>query len=288
MAARVEDYAGKVTVSDGAWGTELDKLGCPPGFCREEWNLSKPELVEQVAASYVTAGAQIILTNTFSGNRFVLAKHGQAEQVTAFNKAGAAISRKAAGSQAQVFGSIGPCGKMLMSGEVKEGELAEAFRAQAQALAEGGCDGLVAETFTDLKEAAIAVRAAKSTGLLVVGCMTFDSGKDHTRTMMGVTPEQAAKGLTEAGADIIGANCGIGIDNYITVSRLFRAATKMPIWIKANAGLPEVIDGKAVYKMQPADFGQRVKELIAAGANIVGGCCGTSPAYIAATVKSVK
>jgi methionine synthase I (cobalamin-dependent) len=288
MAVRAEDYAGKVTISDGAWGTELDKLGCPPGFCREDWNLTKPELVGQVATAYVNAGSQIILTNTFGANRFVLAKHGKAEQVAAYNKAGAAISKQAAGTKAKVFGSIGPCGKMLVSGEVKEDELLDAFKVQAQALAEGGCDALVVETMTDLKEAAIAVRAAKTTGLLVVGCMTYDSGKDHTRTMMGVTPEQAVKGLTEAGADIIGCNCGIGIDNYITVAGMFRAATKKPIWVKANAGMPEVVNGKAVYKMQPTVFAEKVKDLIKAGANFVGGCCGTSPAFIAATAKVLK
>ena len=287
MAVRAEDYAGKVTISDGAWGTELDKLGCPPGFCREEWNLTKPELVGKVAAAYVNAGSQIILTNTFSANRFVLARHDKADQVAAYNKAGAAISKKAAGTKAKVFGSIGPSGKMLVSEEVTEDELLAAFKAQAQALAEGGCDALVIETMADLQEAAIAVRAAKTTGLTVVGCMTYDSGKDHTQTMMGVTPEQAVKGLTEAGVDIIGCNCGIGIDNYIVVARKFRAATNKPIWVKANAGMPEVVDGKAVYKMQPDVFGERVKELIQAGANFVGGCCGTSPAFIAATAKAL-
>jgi len=140
---------------------------------------------------------------------------------------------------------------------------------------------------TDLQEAAIAVRAAKTSGLLVVGCMTYDSGPDHTRTMMGVTPEQAVEGLTEAGVDIIGCNCGIGIDNYIIVAGKFRAATKKPIWVKANAGMPEVVNGKAVYKMQPDVFAEKVKELIKAGANIVGGCCGTSPAFIAATAKTL-
>jgi 5-methyltetrahydrofolate--homocysteine methyltransferase len=287
MAVRVEDYAGKVTVSDGAWGTELDKLGCPPGFCREEWNLTKPELVGKVAAAYVNAGSQIILTNTFSANRFALARHGKAEQVAAYNKAGAAISKKAAGTKAKVFGSIGPSGKMLMDGDITEDDLLAAFKDQAQALAEGGCDALVVETMTDLQEAAIAVRAAKTTGLLVVGCMTYDSGPDHTRTMMGVTPEQAVEGLTDAGVDIIGCNCGIGIDNYIVVAGKFRAATKKPVWVKANAGMPEVVNGKPVYKMQPEVFGERVKELIKAGADIVGGCCGTSPAFIAATAKAL-
>ena len=134
MAAKIEDYAGKVTVSDGAWGTELDKLGCPPGFCRESWNVSNPECVAKVAFSYVEAGAQIILTNTFGANRFVLSGHGFEDQVAAFNREGARISKQAAGDRAAVFGSIGPSGKMLLIGEVDEQTLYEVFKEQADAL----------------------------------------------------------------------------------------------------------------------------------------------------------
>ena len=287
MADRVQDFAGKVTLADGAWGTELDKLGCPPGFCREEWNVSRPEVVEQVPRAYVAAGSEVILTNTFGANRFVLAGHGLAERVAEFNRAGAAISKRGADGQAKVFGSIGPSGKIVMRGEVNEDELFEAFREQAAALADGGADGLVVETMTELAEARAAVRAAKTTGLPVVGCMTFDSGRDKTSTMMGVTPEQAAEALIDAGADIVGCNCGIGIDNYIVVAAKLRAATDRPIWVKANAGLPEIVDDKVVYRMKPEEFADKVKRLIEAGANVVGGCCGTSPAFIAAIRKAL-
>ncbi len=295
-----DGFLGKVTVADGAWGTELDKLGCPPGFCREEWNVTRPELVEQVPAAYVAAGAKIILTNTFGANRFVLAPHGHADQVTAFNCAGAQISKRAAagngratpgaadGRPAKVFGSIGPSSKMIITGEVTEDELFEAFKVQAEALAEGGADALVVETMFDLAEATAAVRAAKSTGLVVVGSMTFDSGKDQTCTMMGVTPEQAVKALTDAGASILGCNCGIGIDNYIKVTALLRAATSLPVWVKANAGLPEVKGGEVVYSMKPHEYATQVLRLIESGANIVGGCCGTSPEFIAAICKVVS
>ena len=282
MTAELSCFVGKVTVADGAWGTELDKLGCPPGFCREEWNVTKPELVERVAAAYVAAGSQIILTNTFGANRFVLGPHGREEQVAAYNRAGAQISKRCAGDQAFVFGSIGPSGKMVMMGEVKEKELFEAFEVQAQALAEGGADALVVETMYDLTEATAAVRAAKTTGLLVTASMTYDSGKDKTHTMMGVTPEQAVKELGEAGAEIFGCNCGIGIENYIKVAALLRGATEKPVWVKANAGMPELERGKVVYKMKPEAYAEKVKDLVKAGANIVGGCCGTSPDFIAA------
>lgn len=282
MPARVEDYSEKVTVADGAWGTELDKRGCPPGYCREEWNVSKPELVQEVAASYVEAGSQIILTNTFGGSRYVLDSHGHADKVEAFNRAGAEISKRAAGDRAKVFGSIGPSGKMVLTGEVDEQGLFDAFKEQADALAAGGVDALVVETMTEMAEVAAAVKAAKTTGLLVVGCMTYDSGREKTNTMMGVTPEQAVEGLAEAGADMIGCNCGIGIDNYVEVAKHLRAATDKPIWVKANAGLPEIDGGQIVYRMAPEEFAKKVRELIKAGANVVGGCCGTSPDFIRA------
>ncbi len=288
MALKAQDYAGKVTIADGAWGTELDNLGCPPGFCREEWNVTDPDKVRQVASSYVEAGAEIVLTNTFGANRFVLERHDRGDKVHAFNKAGAAISKEAAGSKAMVFGSIGPSGKIVMMGEVSQEDLAEAFTEQAQALAEGGADGLVVETMTEMAEAETAVKAAKSTGLPVVASMTYDSGKDHTNTMMGVTPEQAVKALTEAGADIIGCNCGIGIDNYINVAGMFHNLTDKPIWVKANAGLPEIQGGKIVYNMTPDTYAEKARALAKAGANIIGGCCGTSPDFIRALVEKLK
>jgi 5-methyltetrahydrofolate--homocysteine methyltransferase len=282
MAARVDDYVSKVTVADGAWGTELDKLGCPAGYCREEWNVGKPALVEKVAASYVAAGSKIILTNTFGGNRIVLAGHGFEEKVVEFNRAGAAISKRAADGKAKVFGSIGPSGKMLLIGEVDEQTLYDAFKQQAEALAAGGADALVVETMTDLKEACIAVRAARTTGLVVAASMTYDSGRDKSCTLMGVTPEQAVEALSEAGAEIIGCNCGIGIDNYINVAGRLRAATDKPIWVKANAGLPEIEGSRVVYRMTPKEFAQKAGQLIKAGANIVGGCCGTTPEFVQA------
>ncbi len=287
MGVQGKDFRDRVTVADGAWGTELDKLGCPPGYCREEWNISQPDRVRQVAEAYVAAGAQIILTNTFSGNRITLAKHGHGDKVRDFNRAGAKISKQAAGDKALVFGSIGPTGKMVLMGEVGEGELFDVFKEQADALAEGGADALVVETMTELAEICAAVQAAKGTGLAVAASMTYDSGKDKTSTMMGVTPEQAVEALLAAGADIIGCNCGIGIDNYIQVAAKMRAVTDVPIWVKANAGLPEIEGDKVVYRMPPREFAQKAKHLVKAGANIVGGCCGTSPEFIAALRQAI-
>ncbi len=282
MAIKVDQFKGKVTIVDGAWGTELDKLGCPAGYCREEWNISRPDLVEKVAKSYVQAGARIILSNTFGANRVTLRKHGHQDRVRDFNKAGANISKKAANNKAFVFASIGPTGRMVLTGEINTTELYDTFKEQAESLADGGADALVIETMTEMAEIEAAVRAAKTTGLPVVACMTFDSGREKTATVMGVAAEKAAKSLVELGADIVGCNCGIGIDNYIKVAAKMRAVVDCPIWVKANAGLPEIDGANIVYRMTPEEFAAKSKELVAAGANIIGGCCGTTPAFIRA------
>lgn len=269
-------------LSDGAWGTQLMKRGLTPGQAPDPWNLDNPEPVGQVASAYVQAGSDIILTNTFGATRIQLARHNQAERTAPINTAGVRISKQAGGEKALVFASVGPCGKMLMMGEISADEVSAAFAEQCEAIKAGGADGIVVESFTDLDEIELAVKAAAATGLPVVASMTYDSGPDHTRTMMGVTPEQAADRLGPAGASVIGANCGIGIDNYILVAGKYRAVWPGPVWIKANAGKPEMVDGRTVYNMQPEVFAERALELIDAGANIIGGCCGTGPEFIAA------
>lgn len=267
-------------LADGAWGTQMIALGLPPGQLPDLWNLSHPELVESVARSYVEAGSRVILTNTFQSNRFAL--RDAAGDLAEINRAGAEISRRAAGDNAKVFASIGPSNKMLITGEVEEKDLLEAFSEQANALAEGGADAIVIETMSDLAEASLAVAAAKSTGLPVVASMTYDTGKDMGRTMMGITPQQAAEGLAEAGADVVGANCGAGIDAVAAVCAQLSAATDLPVWIKANAGVPELVGRDVVYNTTPEEFASNVEGLLKAGAAFVGGCCGTSPSFIAA------
>ncbi len=275
-------------VTDGAWGTALQAHGLAAGEIGDLWNLSHPERVEAVARSYVDAGSRIILTNTFRANRIALDQHPERSRVEAINRAGVEISRRAARERARVFASIGPSGKMLVTGEIDEAQLAAAFAEQCQALAAAGADGLAVETMTDLDEARIAVAAAAATGLPVVACMVFDSGKHHDRTMMGVTPEQAAAELTRAGAQVIGANCGIGIEAYVPVCAALASATDRPIWIKPNAGLPELVDGKVVYRMTPEEFASHGPVLIAAGARFVGGCCGTTPEFLVALRRQLS
>ncbi len=274
-----ELLANGPVVTDGAWGTELQQRGLAPGESADLWNLTHPERVAEVAAAYAAAGSQVLLTNTFQSSPLCLAGHGRAGDAAQINRAGAAISRKAAGS-AKVFASMGPSGKLLMMEECSAAEMLASFREQATALAAGGADALLLETMSDLDEAKIALEAARHTGLPVVVSFTFDSGKNKDRTMMGATPEQVAKAMTEAGADAVGANCGAGMEHFLPVCRRMREATSLPLWMKPNAGLPVVEDGKTVYRTTPEEFAARVPELVEAGASFIGGCCGTRPAFI--------
>ncbi|MDH3755885.1 MAG: homocysteine S-methyltransferase family protein [Acidimicrobiia bacterium] len=280
----IEDLVARGAVlTDGAWGTQLHAHGLSPGQLPDRWNLSHPDRVEAVARSYVAAGSQIILTNTFQANRFAL--RDPVDDVVAINRAGAEISRRAAGDRVLVFATIGPTNKLLIIGDVHEDEVRDAFSEQAAALAEGGADGIVIETMSDIAEAEIAVEAVRTVGLPVVACMTFDTGKKKDRTMTGVTPSQAAQALAAAGADVIGANCGAGIDAAAPICAALAGATDLPVWMKANAGMPELVADEVVYRTTPEEFAGHVDDLLAAGADFVGGCCGTTPEFIAAVAR---
>jgi len=272
----------RVLVSDGAWGTELAARGMGPGEVPELWNAAHPAEVRAVAESYLAAGSDIVLTNTFGGTSVKLARSGLAGRVGELNLAGAELSAQAAAGRALVFASVGPCGELLDPyGELAPDKARCAFAEQVRWLAEGGADGIVIETMADLGESKIALAAAKeSCRLPVVVSMTFEKGPGGLATMMGVRPEQAARKLTDAGADLIGANCGAGIEQMVEVTRELRAATRLPLWIKPNAGKPELADGRTVYRETPAEFAARTAELVAAGAAVVGGCCGTTPEHI--------
>jgi methionine synthase I (cobalamin-dependent) len=274
-----ELVARRPVILDGAWGTQMLSLGLAAGQLPDLWNLSHPDRVEAVASSYVAAGSRIILTNTFQSNRFTL---GEEADVTAINRAGAQISRRAAGARASVFGSIGPTNTMLVAGDVDEDVVRAAFVEQAAGLARGGADAIVIETMSDIVEAVVAVEAAVEVGLPIVACMTFDSGKQHDRTMTGVRPADAARQLAAAGAEVIGANCGMGVDQAVPVCAALVAATDLPVWIKANAGLPELVGREVVYPMTPEEFAGHVEVLVGEGAAFVGGCCGTTPDFVAA------
>lgn len=276
--------------TDGAWGTELMRLGGSSTELKDLWNISAPDKVLQVASSYVEAGASIILTNTFSSNSVTLERHGAGGRATELSRAGAAISRQAAGGRALVFGSIGPTGKLVSMKQLSVADAEAAFAEQAAALAAGGADAIVIETMADIEEAKAALRACLRACDLPVGVsFTFDSGKDKNRTMMGVTPAQAWKAAQEGGASFVGANCGIGIDAYIKVAQeLAQCGSDLPLWIKGNAGRPEMeADGSVHYRAGPEDFRRAVPELVAAGVRFIGGCCGSTPAHVVAIVAAI-
>ncbi len=277
----------KVLIADGGWGTEFVQRGLGPGEAPEAWNIERRADVFAVASSYVQAGAEIILTNTFGGTRMKLAKSGMDLKTEDINRSGARISKEAAGSKSLVFASIGPTGEFPAPlGNITAEAMGRDFAEQAIALAEGGADGIVIETITDLAEAKAALRAVReNTDLPAAVTLTFDKGKKGYATIMGIRPEQAAMELEKDGADIVGANCGAGIDNMIEVVRLMHGATSLPIWCKPNAGLPELLGGKTVYRETPEMMASKIKKLAEAGARFIGGCCGTTPAHIRAFVN---
>lgn len=273
-------------LTDGAWGTEMQKLGAKPGEMADLWNVEHPERVLAVAKSYVDAGSHVILTNTFNSNRIVLAKHGMEKRVAELCKAGAAVSKEAAKGKAYVFASIGPTGKMVMIGELEPEEVEDIYAEQAAALEAGGADALVIETQSDIEEARAGLKGCLRGCKLPVGVsFTFDSGKQNDRTMMGVSIEQAAEVAKEGGASFVGANCGLGIESFVGIAERFAVCKSgLPIWIKGNAGKPELdpATGKTMYKASPEVYAAAVEPLLAAGARFIGGCCGSSPAHIKA------
>jgi methionine synthase I (cobalamin-dependent) len=272
-------------VTDGAWGTQFERRGLEAGELADCWNLSHPERVEEVAAAYREAGSRVILTNTFRSNPVALAGYGAADATEAINRAGVAISRKAAAGQALVFASLGPTGKLVTTGDIAPEEARAAFARQAAALAAAGPDALIFETMSDIEEAALALAAARETGLPVVVSFAFDSGRKRDRTMTGATPEQAARMAEEGGAAAVGANCGAGPAAFVEICKRLRAACALPLWLKPNAGLPTVTGGEVQYATSPEEFAASAAELLSAGASFVGGCCGTGPEFIRALAK---
>lgn len=279
-----------VLVSDGAWGTLLQEAGLEVGSCPEKWNIDHPDKVLAIAKAYIEAGSDMIETNSFGGNRYKLDYYGLADNAFEINRAAAALSRRAAGDKL-VAGSMGPTGKFLMMGELTEEEMFQAYQEQALALKEGGADALIVETMTDLQEAVVAVKAAKATGLDVICTMTFDALADRSgyRSMMGVSPSEMIDPLLEAGADILGSNCGNGSTGMIDIVREIRSVNaSVPILIHANAGLPIYENAQTIFPETPECMAGSIPALLAAGADIVGGCCGTTPNHIKAIIDKVR
>jgi 5-methyltetrahydrofolate--homocysteine methyltransferase len=273
-------------VCDGAMGTQLMLAGLESGACGELWNLTNPDRVLAIQRRYVEAGADCLITNTFGGSRTALRRHGAASQVREINLAGARIAREAFGNRpGYVLGDIGPLGAILEPyGELSQADARTALAEQARALVEGGADAIIIETQMSLEELGLAIDAAKAAGArCIIGSLAYDLSNDKTFyvTMMGVLPEKAAQFMEEKGAHIAALNCGTGMDmaGAARVVRLYREHCVLPAMAQPNAGLPVLQLGKAVYKQTPAEMAAGVPEVLAAGANIVGSCCGSTPEH---------
>ncbi|MEW6567299.1 MAG: homocysteine S-methyltransferase family protein [Chloroflexota bacterium] len=275
-----------VILADGAMGTMLFEAGLQFGDPPESWSILHPDRVRAVHRGYLEAGARLILTNTFGGNRFRLAMHDMAHRVDELNRAGVDIARQAveeSGGRALVAGDIGPSGLVLAPlGETTFDEAVAGFAEQARALAAGGVDLFWIETMSDLEEVRAAMEGARQAApdLPLITTMTFDT---RGRTMMGVTPEQAVRTLSDWGAAAVGGNCGNGPDEILGVLEKMKAtAPEVVLVAKANAGLPELVNGKAVYRAGPQAMADYAQAAVAAGARIVGACCGSTPAHLKA------
>ena len=283
----LEAIREKTLLGDGAMGTQLQQAGLEPGGCGEAWNTEHPDRVLAIQKKYVEAGSDCLITNTFGGSRIMLERHAQDSDVKAINKAGALIAREAFGEkEGYVLGDIGPFGGLLEPyGEVAEKSVREAFAEQAMALVSGGVDAIIIETQTSLEELGIGLEAARDAGApCVIGSMAYDVTFDgeEIRTMMGIGPEDAAEFMVENGADVIALNCGSGVDVTWAARAVerYRRITDLPPMAQPNAGLPELIDMEVVYRQTPEEMTGELSALLSAGANIVGGCCGSSPAHL--------
>lgn len=282
---------GKILVSDGGVGTMLMELGLKPGDPPESFNILHGDVVEKIAARYLDAGADIITTNTFGGSPLRLSFYSLEDKTEEINRNAVGAVRKAIGNRAYLSASCGPSGKFLKPhGDIEPEEMYSSFERQIDVLAASGVDIICVETMTDLREAELAIKAAKtiSPSTPVMATMTFDSTPAGFYTMMGVSIEEAASGLEKAGADVIGSNCGTGIEDMIGTAREFRKQSKLPLIMQPNAGIPTMGGDKPVYPETPEFMANRAKELISSGVSIIGGCCGTTPEHIRAIRKMVE
>lgn len=273
-------------VGDGAMGTELMLAGLEQGGCGEAWNLTHPDRVLAIQKRYVNAGADCLITNTFGGSRIMLRRHGHENELAEINRAGARIAREAFGGKPGfVLGDVGPLGALLEPyGDLSAGEARAALEEQCRALVEGGVDAIIIETQTSLEELGLAIEAARAAQApCIIASLAYDLSMDGTfyKTMMGVSPEQAAEFVEENGAQIVALNCGTGMDmtGAAVVTRLYREHSSLPVMVQPNAGLPVLENLKAVYKQLPEDTARAVPEVLAAGAAIVGSCCGSTPEH---------
>ncbi len=280
-------------LSDGGMGTQLIEAGLTTADCGVVWNVDRPDVIESVHRRYVEAGCELVTTNTFQASATALAMHGLADRAAELSRAGAQVARRAAGDRALVMADIGPFGGFLEPlGETTEAELTAIFTEQLSAMQEGGADLVVVETMSDPNEVAVAVRAAKAlSDWPVIATYAFQRSGDQFTTMMGTSVEDALAAAADAGADVIGANCGtaLDLDAYRQLGdALLTAAGDKPVILQPNAGSPVQQDGQTVYLATPDDMAQLAGDLVGRGIKVVGGCCGTTPEHLAAMAGKVN
>jgi len=282
---------GRILVGDGAMGSRLFAAGLPAGVCGELWNIEKPDVVERIHRSYVEAGADLVLTNTFGGNPISLAHHGLADDTEMLNRAGVEAARRAVGPDGLVFGDIGSCGQLLEPyGDLTVEAARAAFARQARALVEAGADAIICETFESSAELKAALEGAGSVAGDVPLIASMKLGREPSgryRTMMGEGPSHLVDVATATGCAVLGVNCGEGIEAFVDLLAELKSLTDLPLIVQPNAGAPALVDGQTLYGETPAFFAERIPRLIAAGARIIGGCCGTTPEHIRAIKDAV-
>jgi 5-methyltetrahydrofolate--homocysteine methyltransferase len=282
--------SGEFLVADGAMGSLLFQKGLQPGECPESVNLTKPEILKEIAQQYFDAGAEIIQTNTFGGSPLKLSEYGLEEETEKINSVAIECVRSVVGDRAYVSGSCGPSGGILKPyGDTDPEVLYQGFERQVKALINAGVDIVCVETMTDLQEATLAVKAVKNnfSKTPVMATMTFDPTPRGFFTVMGNSIKDVAARLQSAGADIIGSNCGNGLENMIEIAKQFKEISDLPILIQSNAGIPEFLDGVLNYPETADFFMEKIPELIDSGVSIIGGCCGTTPSHTQAIKKAL-
>ena len=282
--------SGAPLISDGATWTYLRRHGLESWECPEAFNVTHPEVVQAMARDYFTAGTDMVLTNSFGGNRFILGKYGYGDRVRELNMLAAQHARSQAAAAHYVVGSVGPTGESLHPlGRVSASEMLDAFIEQMTALEAGGADGVVIETMRMVEEAVVAIKAAKQhTRLVVMATMVFEKRHDGFVTMTGARPHEVVRALQAAGADVVGANCGTCSDDMVAVARQFKAATDGSTLMHLNAGIPSIKDAEIVYPESPDYMASRFKALADLGITIIGGCCGTGPDHIHALARALR
>ena len=291
MSAIYEALEKGILISDGAMGTMLQGKGLTDGGAPELWNVENPTAIEEVLEEYAAAGANLITTNTFGGTRGRLQMHGLEDRLFELNKAGAEIARKVADRHPGCFvmGDVGPSGELMEPmGTMTIDEAKALFADQIKALVAGGVDAILIETMSDLQEVEAAVRAAKdiAPNLPIIVTFSFDT---NLRTMMGVKPAVAVKTLAAEGVRIIGANCGRGVDEMRVIAKELTEARPDGVFIitQSNAGLPKLVGGDFVYDGTPEEMAKYALDMKELGVNVIGSCCGSSPAHTKAMSEAI-